>query len=407
MNLSRLLPVYFVVFVGFLGYSMMIAVFTPMFLHGSGHLVSPDASHSAKTILLGVVLCMYPLGQFISSSIIGSLSDKYGRRPVLIFSLVFSLLCYVVMARAIEVESLWLLIIALVAAGLSEGNIVIGQSAISDVSDATHRGRFFGYIYMSASLAYVVGPLVGGKLASPSVVSWFSYATPFWAMLVPMVITLGAVCVFFKETRVPSASVHVHWLDSLANLSHVFLPGHTRILYFANFAFYLGIFGFFRCYPMYFVDQFNMGVSRVSEFIAWFSVPIIIGSVWLAGALTARYPIAKVTIWSAIFTALSMILIVIPSSPNALWVTLVIVGLPLSVCMTSCATMLSVSVPAEKQGSVLGNNQALQVFAESVSGLIGGFIAALMVKASLAAMAGFVLIGAVALLVRHRVKDGD
>jgi MFS transporter, DHA1 family, tetracycline resistance protein len=150
---------------------------------------------------------------------------------------------------------------------------------------------------------------------------------------------------------------------------------------------------------MYLVDEFHMDVSKVSEFIAWLSVPIIIGSAWLAGVITAKFPVAAATVWSGVVTALMMILIVIPSSPAALWVTLFLTGLPLSVCMAACATMLSISVSAEEQGGALGNNQALQVFAESVSGLIGELIAALFIKGSLVAMAVFVLAGATLLLV--------
>lgn len=141
-----------------------------------------------------------------------------------------------------------------------------------------------------------------------------------------------------------------------------------------------------------------MDVSKVSEFIAWLSVPIIIGSVWLAGFVTAKFPVATVTVWSGVLTALTIILIVIPSSPAALWITLFLTGLPLSVCMAACATMLSISASAEEQGSALGNNQALQVFAESASGLIGGFIAALFIKGSLVAMAAFILVGVALLL---------
>jgi MFS family permease len=81
MSLGRLLPVYLVVFVGFVGYSTMITVFTPMFLQGHGRLIPPDTATGEKTILLGLVLCVYPLGQFLSAPPIGALSDKYGRRP--------------------------------------------------------------------------------------------------------------------------------------------------------------------------------------------------------------------------------------------------------------------------------------------------------------------------------------
>jgi MFS family permease len=404
MSLGRLLPVYLVVFVGFVGYSTMITVFTPMFLQGHGRLIPPNTATGEKTILLGLVLCMYPLGQFLSAPPIGALSDKYGRRRVLLISLVLSIFCYGLIAGAIAMENFWLLIVALGAAGLSEGNIVIAQSAVSDVSNTTNRGRLFGYVYMSASLAYVVGPLVGGKLASRAIVPWFSYATPFWAMLIPLTVTLVAVALFFRETHQPSTTTRIDFAAAFYNISAVFRPTRTRILYLANFAFYLGIFGFFRCYPMYLVDEFHLGVSQVSEFIAWLSVPIIIGSLWLAGVIMAKFPVATVAIWSGVLTALAMILIVIPSSPAALWITLFLTGLPLSVCMAACATLLSISVSSEEQGSALGNNQALQVFAESASGLVGGLIAALLVKGSLLAMAAFVLAGSTVLLFGPRPR---
>ncbi len=405
MSLGRLLPVYLVVFVGFVGYSTMITIFTPMFLQGHGRLIPPDTATGEKTILLGLVLCMYPLGQFLSAPPIGALSDKYGRRRVLLISLVLSIFCYGLIAGAIAMENFWLLIVALGAAGLSEGNIVIAQSAVSDVSNATNRGRLFGYVYMSASLAYVVGPLVGGKLASRAIVPWFSYATPFWAMLIPLTVTLVAVALFFRETRQPSTTTGIDFAAAFYNISAVFRPTRIRILYLANFAFYLGIFGFFRCYPMYLVDEFHLDVSQVSEFIAWVSVPTIIGSLWLAGVIMAKFPVATVAVWSGVLTALAMILIVIPSSPAALWITLFLTGLPLSVCMAACATLLSMSVSSEEQGSALGNNQALQVFAESASGLVGGLIAALLVKGSLLAMAAFVLAGSTVLLFGLRPRS--
>ena len=283
MRLLRLLPVYLVVFTGFVGYSMMIAVFTPMFLHGYGNLISPGAATGLKTSVLGVVLCMYPLGQFLSAPPIGALSDKYGRRGVLLVSLALSICCYALIATAIALQNLWLLIVALLAAGLSEGNIVIAQSSVSDVSEAVDRGRLFGYIYMSASLAYVIGPLVGGKLASPRIVSWFSYMTSFWAMLVPLLVTWVAVAVLFQETHRGNPAVEIKLTAAFGNLLSVFRPTRIRSLYLVNFLFYLGIFGFFRCYPMYIVDEFHLEVSQVSEFIAWLAVPIIIGSFWRPG----------------------------------------------------------------------------------------------------------------------------
>jgi MFS family permease len=121
---------------------------------------------------------------------------------------------------------------------------------------------------------------------------------------------------------------------------------------------------------MYLVDEFHLGLSRESELIAWVGVPIVLANLWLTGALARRFAMATLTVWSAVLTGVFMVLVVIPSSQGALWITLFLTSLALAVCLPSCATLLSVSVDERDQGRVMGNNQALQVGAEFLSGII-------------------------------------
>ena len=85
-----MLPLYAVVFVGFVGYSLMIAIFTPLVLRPDGGMLPHGASTAARAIALGVLLALYPLAQFLAAPVIGSLSDRYGRKPTLLVSLVAS-----------------------------------------------------------------------------------------------------------------------------------------------------------------------------------------------------------------------------------------------------------------------------------------------------------------------------
>jgi len=202
--LHRLLPLYVVVFMGFIGYSLMITVFTPMLLRSDRAMLPAGTALSTRTILLGVLLCLYPLGQFVGSPILGSLSDRFGRRPILLISLAATTACYVLISLAITVNSLALLAIASIIAGLAEANIVTAQSAIADVIPPEQRNRYFGYIYMAVSLAYIIGPLGGGKLTDSNLVPWFSDATPFWAVFILLALTLLAVLLGFRETKAPA-----------------------------------------------------------------------------------------------------------------------------------------------------------------------------------------------------------
>jgi MFS family permease len=77
----RLLPLYVVIFFGFVGYSLMITIFTPMILKNDTAMIAANTPMARKTILLGVLLALYPFGQFVGSPIMGSLSDRFGRNP--------------------------------------------------------------------------------------------------------------------------------------------------------------------------------------------------------------------------------------------------------------------------------------------------------------------------------------
>jgi MFS family permease len=393
-----LFVLYLVIFIGFLGYSLMITVFTPMLLDGHGAILPATTLEARRTMLLGFLLCLYPLGQFLASPVLGALSDRFGRKPVLIFSLAATTFCYAIIAGALAIASFYLLCAGSFLAGLSEANIVTAQSAISDVIPADNRNRYFGYIYMSVSAAYIVGPLAAGKLADHSLASWFGYATPFWVVFGLLIVTIAATLIFFAETKPAEERRRVSYFEAFTNLAWVLRDRRLRHLYLVNFLLYLAIFGFFRCYPMYLVDEYRLGVSKVSEFIAWVGVPIVLANLWLTGALSCRFSARQLTIWSGVLTGAFMMVVVMPRAQGAAWVTLFLTSLALAICLPSCATMLSITAAESEQGRVMGNNQALQVGAEALSGLIGGVLAALAVKLSLVVLGSVAVAGGLLLL---------
>ncbi len=388
----RVLPLYVVVFIGFVGYSLMITIFTPLVLGGG--LGMSGTSTGERTVVLGLLLALYPLAQFLGAPVLGALSDRYGRRPVLLVSLAASTACYGLIAFALHLGSLPLLMVACALAGLSEANIAIAQSAIADVAPADQRPRLFGYVYLSSSLAYVVGPLAGGKLADPAIVSWFGDPTPFIAVTGLLVATLALVWRRLRETHAPTVQGPVNLGAALGNVRHAFGTGRLRPIYAANFALYVAIFGFFRVYPMYLVDHFGMGVSRESEFIAWVAVPIVVANLGLVAWLSRRLDPRNLTIRFGLALAVCLVAVVIPRPEGALWITLGACALALAVCLPSMAAMISDAVGPEEQGEALGANQSLQVGAEAASGLAGGGLAAISTTFPLPAMGVVAALGA-------------
>lgn len=245
--------------------------------------------------------------------------------------------------------------------------------------------------------------MFGGKLAEPHLISWFSYATPFWVVLGLLVLTTLWTLISFKETERLVGLKQINYFDAFTNLRGVITNRRIRIFYLINFLLYLAIYGFFRSYPMYLVDEFQMGVSVLSEFVAWLAVPIVIADLWATGFLARRFGPGTITFWSALSLGPLIVPIVIPDTQNALWVTLFLAAFGLGICLPACATMLSVEVSEDEQGRVMGNNQSLQVGAEALSGLVAGFLAAILIPLPLFVLAATAVLAAIVLRLGRRM----
>jgi len=404
-SIKRLLPLYIVIFFGFLGYSMMITLFTPLFMYAQEGMVSVDSSIGYRVILLGIVLALFPLAQFFSSPILGALSDHFGRRPILLISLYSAPVCYALIAFSLTFHSIALLMLGCFIAGITQANIVVAQSAIVDIAPREERNRLFGYIYLSASSAYIAGPLLGGKLTNSSTVSWFDYPTPFWVVCGFLVVVLFWTQAVFLETK-KEKGIHVNYLGAFVSLLTIFTSRRLRKIYFINFLLYIAIFGYFRCYPMYIVNAFHVNASKLSEYIAWVAVPIVLVNLGVTSVLSKRFSPKILTIWASFFTGVFMLLIVIPDAQAALWVTLFLTSAALALSLPSSSTMLSFAASPAEQGLVMGNNQSLQVAAEALSAFAGGLLASISIAMPLVVMSLVACItGIILFSVRKSIPD--
>ncbi len=381
--MRRILPVFLITFFGYVGYSLVITIFTPLLLHEQGRLLSPEAPTEIRILALGFLLACYPFGQFFSSPILGALSDRFGRRPILLYSLVVTTLIYFVIAYGIAINSYLLVALSLIIAGLSEGNTTLAQGVIADIAPKKERARLFGFLYLSAAVAFIVGPLVGGKLANSDLVSWFSYKTPFLFIGGLLFFTFLWFLFTFKETHPLHRREHIPYLEAFTNLKNIFLNRRIRPYFLANFLIFLGIFGFFQGFPIYIVTRFSISVTLLGIFIAWSSVPFLVVNIWLIGPLSKRFTPEQLVISSALWIGIFLQLALLPTALWTLWFFLFFIGLGIALCLPSCTTLLSHAVTQKEQGRVLGNNLSLQFFSEAFVGIVIGFLASYFLKSTI------------------------
>ena len=362
--MKRLLPVLVVLFLGYLGFSLALPIFPPLFLSLEHSFLSPETSAATRRILLGILFSMYPLGQFIGAPIMGKLSDKWGRKPVLLISLLAIIPGYIGCALSVVYSVPFVMYLSRLWVGLLEGNITIAQAAISDISeDEKTKTKNYGWMVSLSSSAFFFGPLIGGKLADSKLISWFHFDTPFWCAAFLVLIGFITVWRLFKETHEADKNVEIHPVKIFTSFIDSLRLKRLRFIYLSNMCFFFAIFFFLNFFSAYLVNVFGFNVSQLGEANAYLSIFVMLGPLafgWIAKFWNAP----KVALVGSILLGLSLAVFLLPSNPYALFLTLAPVGFFMAVGFAYPALMISNVVSKRIQGQVLGSNMAIQVFGE-------------------------------------------
>lgn len=152
MKKSALSIIFFTVFIDLLGFGILIPIL-PIF--ASRQLAISDFA-------IGILFASFSLVQFLFNPVLGRLSDKYGRRPLILLSLSSTVISYIIFAFA---GSFWVLLISRLLAGFGGSNIAVAQAYIADVTPVEQRSRGMGMIGMAFGLGFMLGPMAGGLLS--------------------------------------------------------------------------------------------------------------------------------------------------------------------------------------------------------------------------------------------------
>src|SRR5688572_29876257 len=156
-----LLVIFLTIFVNLVGFGIIIPLL-PFYARTFG----------ASPIVIGLLFASFSLAQLLASPLLGELSDRWGRRPVLILSLIGTAVSFAMLAIA---QSLTMLFAARIVDGLSGGNITTARAYIADITTEEDRAKAYGLLGAAFGLGFIVGPALGAGL------SHVSYTAPIWA----------------------------------------------------------------------------------------------------------------------------------------------------------------------------------------------------------------------------------
>ena len=354
MKKSPLAIILLIVFIDLIGFGMVIPIL-PLYAQ----------SFAASEWQIGLLLGSYSFMQFLASPILGGISDRFGRKPVLLGSLLGSAAGYILMANA---HSLAMLFLARIIAGISGASVATASAYIADITPPENRSRRIGLIGAAFGVGFVFGPALGGFL------SLISPVAPFWfAAAVALANGLAVIALL------PEPKQHADRLQSLKGAGEIWSGSFGRWLAFLVATYFVAIAGFAivtMIYPQVSNRRFNLTQSQIS----WIFVVLgLVGALIQGGAigrLTKRFGDYRLAVVGLAVMAASLALM--PLATTIPLFLLFTIGLAIgnSLSQPTINAMASKAAHAGVQGRVLGTLQSAGSLGRVCGPAVGGFLLA-------------------------------
>ena len=346
---------FLIVFIDLLGFGIIIPQLPFYGVHFG-------ASPAAVTLLMSC----YSLAQFFMSPVLGRLSDRIGRRPVLMVSMACSCLAYLWLGFA---SALWMLFAARLIAGAGAGNIAAAQAYIADVTSPEVRAKGMGMIGAAFGLGFTIGPWLGGVVAGANPTAEDLQRPAFLAAaLSALAVTL--VIAILRESLPPGGVPARASRWELARNS--FKRPMLRLLILLFFAITAAFAGMETTFALWTKDAFGWGPQQVGWLFFFVGCVLILVQGALIGPLSRRLGEARLVLIGAASIALGLAMVTLSANLPLLLVASACLAVGMGLLNPSISSLISRQAGIDERGGILGVSQSGASLARVVGPAIAG-----------------------------------
>lgn len=373
----RFLPLLLTVFIDSLCFGLVFPIISALVMNPEQSMLPLETTLSMRGWIYGLLISAFCVGQFFGGPVLGALSDRLGRKKVLLFTLWVGFGACLLAGLGIIMQSIVLLLVARLFNGGAAANWSIAQSIIVDSSTEEEKAKNFGLLGMAWGTGFIFGPFVGGILTDPEFIFGGALSVPFWFAAGLCLFNIFLLLNRLEESLPVNRMAKVSWLAGIEHLKKAFTTPKLRSIFLMMFIFCLG-WGFFTEFsPLFLIRHFNYGLGQVANFYAWVGLWIAICQGILIRPFLKRFE-PKVLLPCALAgMALVLPLMLFVHETWALFSLLPFLAFFESLIFPTASTLVSNLSEKEAQGEVLGIHNSIQWAAIGFAPLFSGSAVAL------------------------------
>ncbi len=370
-NNKNLLIIALIALVNMMGYGIVIPI-----------LYSYSRKFGLSDFQNGLLFASFSVCQFASTPIIGRLSDKFGRRPLLLISIAGTAASFFVMAFA---PNAWFLLLARALDGLTAGNIPVAFAVISDSTKPEDRAKAFGLIGSAFSFGFVFGPAISALTVG------FGLSVPFIIAGIITIIATIITALYLPETNIHLGQVKSGKLFDFAQMAKTLFDPKVGKTFLISLVFFLA----FACALIYGFQPFTLKVLHINEsqnaiLFTIFGIVGLISQNLVVHRFSKSFGTQKAFSIGILLTAFALFIMFLSRSLLIFIAGAVILAVFNSIVQTLIPTILSQEADPKAQGSVMGLNASYQSIGMIIGPVFGGVIATIAIP--LPFLAGSILI---------------
>jgi len=317
---------------------------------------------------VGLILSIFSICQLFASPITGKLSDRFGRKPLLLFSQMSTFIGFFLLGIA---SNVWILVLARLVDGLLGSNMTVSQAYISDVTNPKYRTKTYGYSSAVFGAGLIFGPVIGGLLST------INYSVPMFFAAGVSLLSIILVFIFLPESldkKEKKLDFKFEDIIPIKEAKQFFKSAKIRGILLIFFIYSLAFFLFISTFALFGEKQIGVTVQEVSFYMAWIGILRVVFQSALINPLLKKLSentTLKLGIFALIFT---MTFLIFSTNYWIVYIPLSFLAFGSGVVRPILTSKLTKAVKKEETGSLLGVNNSLTSIGQIITPILGGLI---------------------------------